>query len=131
MDYEKAIREYLGLRHEIAAAEDKFKELLKPKKTRMAELDSIITAAAQEEGLETVPAKAGTAYWSVHTRCTAKDKGAFEDFVKSQNRWDLADIRARKTNIAEYVSQTGEIPPGLDFSRIKVFNVRENHNADS
>lgn len=121
--YDTAVEKYLSTKAEIEKAEAELKARLAPLKERLALLEAWISAKAQEEGLSTVNAKHGTAYWSVHQSCSVVDAGAFRDFAL-HNCPDLLETRASKTAVAAYLEANKELPPGVNYSQRRQFNIR-------
>ena len=128
MDYEGVMREYLTLRKKVDAVEKAAKAETAGLKKEMAMLEGKLSDAARAEGLSTVTTKAGTGYWTHSASCRTANSEDFFNYVRENNFWKLLDKRPSKKAIGEYVDSAGVPPPGVDFTRVATFRIRENHN---
>lgn len=118
------VRSYVQLR-------DKKKDLEQSHKARVARLtelmDQIEARLRQhfnETGAESVRTEEGTAYSSTKMSVRVADAEAFRAFVETHNAWAMMDARANKSAVETYLDEHGELPPGLDVSRIQTVNIR-------
>ncbi len=130
MNFEEASMEYLRLREEVAAIEADAKAQVQALKQSMAEIEAEITEAAEAAGLETIKTKVGTAYWSVHSNASVANPSAFMDYVRKKKAWSLMEVRASRTAVKAFVEEHQEPPPGVNFSSVKIFNLRRNSSAE-
>jgi len=128
MDYENVMREYLTLRKKVAVIEKAVKAEVAGHKKEMAILESQLSEAARAEGLSTVSTKVGTGYWTQTATCRTDNAEDFFEYVKKNQFWGLLDKRPSKKSVGEYVDSAGVPPPGVDFQRVAVFRIRENHD---
>jgi len=125
MTYEQAAAKYVELRNEIARINNAAKREVAELNKMMVDIENWFAIKAEEDGLKTVPTTAGTAYWSVHSSASVAAPAVFKDYVFSSPEYhDLIEVRASKTAIKSYVEAHGAPPPGVNFSSIKVFNLR-------
>lgn len=124
MDFDTAVKHYTELRKQVELIERDAKLAAGELKKKMALLEAWITQKADEEGLKNVATLHGTAYWSTHHSCSVAEPSVFFDFVKDGQRWDLIEKRASKLAVKAFIEGTGEVPPGVNFSSIRVFNVK-------
>lgn len=127
MDYDKAITEYLHLRTKVEAINAKAKADAAELREQMVMLENWMTMKANKEGLKNITTPHGTGYWSVHQRCSVANPEEFFNFVIGAQRWDLMEKRASKIAVKQEVEDTGAPPPGVNYSTIKVFNVKRVH----
>ena len=127
MTYDKAIAEYLNLRTKVEKIQQKAKLDAAELKKQMAMLENWLTLQADKEGLKNITTPHGTGYWSVHKLCIVAAPEEFMTYVIGSQRWDLLEKRASKIAVAQEVEDTGAPPPGVNFSQIKVFNVKKAH----
>jgi hypothetical protein len=130
MDYDKAITEYLKLRTKIEKIQEKAKLEAAEYRKQMLMLENWMTLKANKEGLKNITTPHGTGYWSVHKRASVANPEEFLNYVIGSQRWDLMEKRASKIAVAQEVEDTGSPPPGINFSTIKVFNVKRDHSKD-
>lgn len=110
---------------------DRKKELDTAHKQRVTDLDNLmgqIEARLRqhftETGAESVRTEEGTAYSSIKTSVRVVDSDVFRAFIETQQAWAMLDARANKTAVEAYLEEKGELPPGLDVSRIQTVNIR-------
>jgi len=124
--YDDAISEYLKLRDAVDEVDRKAKREKAELRAEMSRIEAQITAHAHQDGLETIPTKSGTGYWSTHYTCTCASRDDLFDYVRDNQAWDLLEARPSKSAVRSLVDATGEPPPGVNFSAYRVFNVRAN-----
>ena len=117
MDYDTAMKLYFQCKSEVAAIEAEAKEKSTPLKEKMNTLIAWMEAKAQEEGLKNVPTQYGTGYWTTHTNCSVANSTEFFDFVRIEKR-------ASKAAVSAYLDENKALPPGINFGKVRVFNVR-------
>lgn len=123
---DRAAAKYLEFRREVEAIEKDMKAKTAAIKQKMADLESWITAKAIEQGMETIKVHdIGTVYWSTHYSATVASRDVLFDFVREHNAFELLENRVSKTAVKEYLEAHGEVPPGVNFSSVKVFNLRQ------
>jgi hypothetical protein len=130
MNYEQAADLYAGVRDEIDALEKAHKAAKATLREKLVALENWFTAKAQEEGLSDIKTTAGTAYWSSHSKASVDAREDFFAYCKENDMWDLVESRASKTAIASHLETHGELPPGVKFSTVKVFNFRKPQNRE-
>lgn len=130
MDYDKAISEYINLRTKVEKIQAKAKLEAAEFKKQMQMLEHWMTLKADKEGLKNITTPHGTGYWSVHKRASVANPEEFLNYVIGSQRWDLMEKRASKIAVAQEVEDTGSPPPGINYSTIKVFNVRSEHSEE-
>jgi hypothetical protein len=126
MTYDKAMRAYLGLRTQLEQKEAAHKAEVAAIKSQMVDLETWITMKAGEDGLDTIKNdEIGTVYWSTHASATVASRDAFMTFVKENDAFELLENRVSKTAVKAYMeANDGLVPPGVNFSTVKVFNLR-------
>lgn len=122
--YDEVVEKYLEYRNEIDRINAETKKRTAQLKADMSVCEAWLTEHAQEDGLTTIPTMHGTGYWSTHYSATVSSRDDFMNFVRAENAWDLLETRANKTAVKSLVEATGQPPPGVNFSSIRVFNVR-------
>jgi hypothetical protein len=126
MNYEEAAKRYTQVRDEIDALDREYKDNKAKLKEKLVTLENWFTSKAQEDGLETIKTPLGTAYWSRHQSATVASREDFFSFCKEHDAWDLVESRASKTAVRSYLETYGEIPPGINYNTVRVFNFRRN-----
>ena len=124
MNCEQAAAKYLELRDAVDRIEKEAKAKTAELKKIMVDIENWFALTAEEQGLKTVPTGVGTVYWSVHNSASVAEPTVFKDFVVQNNAWDLIETRASKTAVKSYIEGHGTPPPGVNFSSVRVFNLR-------
>jgi len=124
MNYEEAAKRYTQVRDEIDALEREHKEKKAKLKEKMVALENWFTSRAQEDGLETIKTPLGTAYWSRHQSATVASREDFFSYCRENDAWDLVESRASKTAVRSHLELHGEVPPGINYNTVRVFNFR-------
>jgi hypothetical protein len=130
MNYEAATEKYLQVRGEIEDLEKIHKAMKARLTEKLVALENWVTAKAQEDGLETVKTPFGTVYWSTHHTATVASREEFFAYCKEKDAWDMLESRASKTGVKSFVEAHGAPPPGVNFSSIRVFNLRKAQNKE-
>lgn len=130
LTYESAIDKYIALRDKVSAIQ-KEADIKKAELTKiMVDLENWVTQHAKDDGLENVKTEYGTGYWSTKHSATLADPAAFFDYVLANKRWDLLEKRVSKAAVKAEVEDTGELPPGVNYSRRQSFNVKRARNLE-
>jgi hypothetical protein len=126
MTYEKAMRKYFTLKRQVDLIEGETKAKVAPLKENMALLSQWLEAKGQEQGLKNIAVDGvGTGYWSTHINSSVADRDVFFGFVKENEAWDLLETRASKTAVKSYIEAHNQSVPGVNFSQVQVFNIRQ------
>lgn len=112
---EAIIDRYVKLRDKKSQMDAAHKEALSPINLAMDRLEGAILERLNQQGVESVRTTAGTAYKSTTVSVTVADKQIFQRWLIENGQWEMADIRAAKTNVAEYRAANDDIPPGLNY----------------
>lgn len=127
MTYEEAAAKYLALRAEQDRISKAVKAQVADLERQKTEIENWFAVRAQDEGLTTIPTTKGTVYWSTHNSATCAEPAVFRQYVIDNEAWDLMETRPSKSAVKSHVEGHGVPPPGVNFSSIKVFNLRANH----
>ena len=130
MNYEEAAERYMKTKREIEQMDRDHKAAKAALTEKLFALENWFTAKAQEDGLESIKTPFGTAYWSKHQSATVASREDFFSFCKANDAWDLVESRASKTAVRSHLENTGEIPPGINYNTVRVFNFRKAQQRD-
>lgn len=119
------VAQYLQLRDKKAEIAKRHKEELEPYNRALAILENLFQQSMDQQGLENLKTDAGTAYKSTVGTVSVADWDAFFGYVREHDAWHLVEKRPAKTAVEEVLEETGELPPGLDYSRTIKINVRK------
>lgn len=76
-----------------------------------------------KSGVDRMGTKNGVTFFLESTRATVADGEAFFSYLRESDNWQLADIRAAKKNIGEWLNAGNQLPPGVNWSKAKVVRV--------
>lgn len=117
MDIERLIQGYVKLRDKKAEMEAAHKNAMAPIRKLMVDVENKMLEYMHETGLTSLSAKGvGTAYQTTRVSATVADRDLFKSYCEENDSWELADIRAGKAAIRAMLEDTGELPPGVNWS---------------
>lgn len=109
----------IKIRDEIAKEEAKQKEAIRPLKTKLEKLEAEALRRLLADGAKHVSTPSGTAILGTKTSVTVADWDSFfHQYVLPHQAWDLIERRACKTLVLQMKEETGDIPPGLNYSEM-------------
>lgn len=108
---------YIALRDKIAEIEAQHKAALAPYKDAKVKLEQAMLNILVTQGVESMRTASGTAYRTERTSVTIADKSAFMDYVTNNGAFELLDVRANKTAVADFLTENQDLPPGVNVSR--------------
>lgn len=118
------VERYIALRDKKAELKAAYDESVKDIDSALERIENHLLDRMQKLGVESVRTQFGTPYITVRTSTSAADKSAFMDFVRSQDAWELLEVRPSKTNIEAWRKEHNDLPPGLNWREERVVNVK-------
>ena len=118
------IEKYIKLRDKKAEMKAAFDASVADVDAYMKRCEQAIMAHLDKNGVDSVGTPNGTAFKSTTTSATVADKEAFLNYVRTTEAWPLMDVRASKTAIAEFVAETQDLPPGINWRAETVVRIR-------
>ena len=112
-----AVGAYVKLRDMKKAMQEKHKEELAPINEKMLKVEGFVHRELNRLGAQNAKTPHGTCYLSTITKPKVEDWGAFINYVRKEDLWDMLDRRPNKTAVDEYVESTGDVPPGLSIQQ--------------
>lgn len=125
VDLERIVAWYVAQRAAKKAMEERHKLELAPLVAAMEKAELFFLTKLNQDGTESVKTKAGTFFKTTKTSATVASRETFLSWVRSNDQWDLADIRAAKVNIAKYKEEHKDIPPGINWHEEITVNIRK------
>lgn len=117
------IEKYIQLRDKKTQMKSEFDAKLAPIEEAMQKIEAHIMKTLNELGSDRIGGATGVAFKSTQNSATVADKELFRQFVLENDRWELADIRAAKTAIKEYIDENDDLPPGINWRSETVIRV--------
>ena len=115
---------YIQLRDRRSARKRAYEMEDESDKGKQEKIESLLLKRFNENGLESVRTKAGTAFKTTRTSITCADRELFFDFIKSNELFDLLEARPAKTTVEQYFEAHGDFPPGLNINKALTISVR-------
>lgn len=123
-DAEKRIGQYVALRDKKKEIEERHKAELKPLNDAMEMLESMLLAHLNNTKQDSASCSTGTAYKGSRVSAKIVDASLFRRHVIGSEAWDLVDWKANSTAVQAIVDDTGEPPPGINYSKTITLGVR-------
>lgn len=121
---DEVVKGYITLRDRKNKMKKDQAEDLRPITEKMGLLENWLLRDLQTRGVESQKTKEGTAFVSTVATATVKDRDALFDFIKEKDMYDLLENRVSKTVVADYLEDTGEVVPGVNYQQTQVVRIR-------
>lgn len=121
---ESVVEKYIKLRDMKAEIQAEAKAKLAKLEDHMTRMEAALLAAFDENGMESVRTKAGTAYKSLRTSATVADWDTVLGFVRDQELWSMLERRVSKDAVLQFREAHNDLPPGVNWREEIVVNVR-------
>jgi len=117
---------YIAIRDARATRKKAYVVADEADKNRQEKIEAVFLKKFKELGIDSIKAAngAGTAYKAVQTSATVADRAVFLEHIVTNGAFQLLDVKANKTSVAEYREVHGDIPPGLNWREEQTVNVR-------
>ena len=121
---DQLVEAFVALRDQKKEMEERHKEELAPTVRRMDMALKLIEQIMNEQGVESVRTRFGTPYKTVLSRVKITDWEAARNFVDENNLGHWYTRSLSKEGVETYLEEYGELPPGVDITRITNINVK-------
>ncbi|MBW2451233.1 MAG: hypothetical protein JRF07_02640 [Deltaproteobacteria bacterium] len=118
------VRAYVSLRDHKNEMKKRHSEELRPLNEKMAKIEGWLQRDLLARGVQSEKTASGTAYLSKVATATVKDRDAWLEFVKEKGMWDLIENRVSKSVVSDYLEETGDIIPGVNYEVTQVVRIR-------
>lgn len=125
MNINEAIELYRKLKDKKAQLKAEYEQKAAPVQEKMDRIEGALLGLMNKSGVDSFKTQFGTAYKTERTRVSCSDKGAFMDFVKDNNFYELLEVRPSKAAVEEFKAGRGVLPPGLDYTSEYTVNIRK------
>lgn len=115
MSTDVLIEKYIQLRDKKAQMKQEFDSKTSSIDEAMKKIEAHMMKVLDEAGADRIGGATGVAFKSTVNSATVADKEAFRAFVQESDRWELADLRAAKTAIKDYIDEVADLPPGINW----------------
>lgn len=121
---EAIIAKYIELRDAIDAAKAAYESKVAGFKQAQEGIEAYLMGLANTTGQTSFGCAAGTAFVTTQNSCSVANKEEFVSFVREKDAWPLLNVAANKTNVKEYLDAHNELPPGVNWTSMKVIQIR-------
>ncbi len=121
---EEVIKGYVKLRDKKNKLKQQHTEELVPINEKMLLVEGWLMRDLLSRGVQSQKTAEGTAFLQKNSKATVKDRDAFLEFVRENKMWDLIENRVAKSVVEDYLENTGEVVPGINFEKIQVVRIR-------
>lgn len=120
----EVIKGFIKVRDAVDKMKKQHKEELAPMNEKLELMGAWLQRDLQGRGTESERTTEGTAYLSTVSKATVKDRDALFEFVRENDMYDLLENRVAKSVVEDHLENTGEIVPGVHFTKTQVVRVR-------
>jgi hypothetical protein len=121
---DEVVRGYIALRDKKNEMKKRHVEELRPINEKMEVIEGWLQRDLMARGVQSEKTGSGTAYLSTVTNATVRDRDDFLKFVREHEMWDLIENRVSKSVVSDYLEETGEIIPGVNYEKTQVVRIR-------
>ena len=118
------VKAYVSLRDRKNEIKKRHSEELSPITQKMEKIEGWLLRDLQTRKVKSQKTDEGTAFVTSVTKATVKDRDALFEFAIQNEMWDLFESRVSKSVVQDYLEQTGEIVPGVDYTETKAVRIR-------
>lgn len=115
---------YVELRDNKAQLKGEYDAKVATIDKKLDKIEGALLKTFDTAGMNSFSSDNGTAYISTRTSASVADKDVFMSYVKATGEWHLLETRASKLAVEQVKAETGELPPGLNWSETRVVNIR-------
>lgn len=124
IDADNIVDKYVQLRDRASEIKKRQQEEMAPYNEAMQKLEDMLLAHMLELNADSIKTPHGTAYQKMFTSVKVGDWEATLAFIRQQDLWHMLEKRVSKQAVDEYVTETGNLPPGVDIAHTKTVNIR-------
>ena len=121
---DKIVDTYVQLRDKRDCIRREQQEALAPYNEAMSKLEDIMLTHLLALGADNIKTPHGTAYQAELVSAKVTDWDSTLQFIRAEELWHMLEKRVSKQAVAEFVQETGHLPPGVDIARTKTVNIR-------
>jgi len=121
---DEAVRVYIEHRNALKSFMAHAKLVEDSTKADLAKVSMWMRQKGDELGIDSFKTQYGTAFRNVKVSYRMGDWNQFIEWVKATDNFQCLEKRVAKLSTKEIHDETGEIPPGIDYSAEVEFDVR-------
>ena len=121
---DEVVKGYIKLRDMKTKMKKDQTEEVRPIIEKMTLLENWLLRDLQTRKVESQKTAEGTAFISTMSAATVKDRDALFAFIKEKEMWDLFENKVSKSVVRDYLEDTGEVVPGVNYQETQVVRIR-------
>lgn len=129
-DRNSIVGRYVEIRDLIKAKEDAHKAEIAELKKKLDVIEAFLLQDMSAHGETAFSTDSGTAYVKTSEYVKVADKEVYLEFVRQQNDLNFLTVSANKTHVFEYRENTGQLPPGLNYTAVKEIGIRRGKSKE-
>lgn len=129
-DRNSIVARYVEIRDAIKVKEDAHKAELAEMKRKLDVIEAYLLQDMNNHGETSFSTESGTAYVKTNEYLKVADKETFLAWVREQGDLAFLTVSASKTNCLEYRDNTGNLPPGLNYTAVKEIGIRRGKSKE-
>lgn len=123
MSTDTLIEKYIALRDRKGVLKGEYDASVAKIDEALDKLEAHFRKELDAQGLEKMGSKTGVVFKSTVNSATVADKDVFREFLLKTGEWALADLRASKTAVKEFIAANDDLPPGVNWRTESVIRV--------
>lgn len=121
----QVIKKYIQLRSTLEEAKKAQRELEKEINMKLDRLSMWLKTYAEGEGVTSVATDFGTAYKVTKDWVRVGNWDDVLAYIKESGNWQMLEKRIGKNATKEIMEESGDIPPGVEYSQEIEYQVRK------
>lgn len=119
------VAKYIELRNKKEAIEADTKEQVSALRVKMEQLEGWIKEQADSLGVTSFKTPSGTAFVTTTDFANVGDWDSVLKFIKEESAYHMLERRISKNAVRDYIKETNQVPPGVNYGTKIGVNVRK------
>ena len=126
LSMEDLVAQYIKIREKQAQLKVEYEAKNAPYEDVKSKIEALILQRFEEQGVNSMKTKAGTAYVSVTARASLGDWDTYKAFLDRQdNPYDFLERRVSTAAVENYKTEPKDLPPGINWVEVRGVNFRK------
>lgn len=121
---DQLVDSYVKLRDLLKQKKQAYEAEIAPMQDAMAKIEGVFLKHMLDNNMDSFSTVNGTPYRSRQVSVSVADWNVFREWAETRGHDAMMTHGANKKVVDEYVQQTQEMPPGLNYSAAWVVNIR-------
>lgn len=124
LQVDELTKKYMRLREIKAQYDKEHKERTAKVKEAMNRIEALLLQFFEQTGQSSAKTEFGTPYLSLRESYSVADRDTFLQWVRENEAWEMLESRVGKSAVEAFKEETGDLPPGINYSAERKINVR-------